>query len=405
MRLFDPAVDEVAARAIAEVGREGLPALRRWAESLGELKAGEPVYLDRDCMEQAWKSLGPEVRSLLERAKGRIAAFAAAQRSCLSDLNLAVPGGRAGHVFVPVSRVGCYVPGGRYPLPSSALMTVVPAVAAGVGSVICAGPRPGAASLGAAWIAGAGGFLACGGAHAVAALAFGVGVPRCDMVVGPGGRYVASAKRQLFGIVGTEAPAGPSELLVIADDGADPETVAADLLAQAEHDTAAVPCLICTSEGFATALEAAIVNQAARLPEPNQSVALAALSNGWILVEADSEKAMAFAESASPEHLELQVADPRPWAAGIRSAGAVFMGRVSAEVFGDYGAGPNHTLPTGGAARFASGLSVMHFLRARTWLDLDDPEALAGDTADFARLEGLEGHARAAEARAGVRIG
>ena len=405
LRLFDPAVDEVAARAIAEVRIEGLPALRRWAESLGELKAGEPVYLDRDCLEKAWKGLDPEVRSLLERAKGRIAAFAAAQRACLSDLSLEVPGGRAGHAFVPVSRVGCYVPGGRYPLPSTALMTVIPAVTAGVDEAFCAGPRPSAASLGAAYLAGARGFLACGGAHAVAALAFGVGVSRCDMIVGPGGRFVASAKRQLFGIVGTEAPAGPSELLVIADDGADPEMAAADLLAQAEHDAAAVPCLICASEGFAAALEAAIVNQVARLPEPNQSVALAALANGWILVEADSEKAMAFAESASPEHLELQVTDPWRWAAGIRSAGAVFIGGISAEVFGDYGAGPNHTLPTGGAARFASGLSVMHFLRTRTWLDLDDPEALAGDTADFARLEGLEGHARAAEARAKVRIG
>jgi phosphoribosyl-ATP pyrophosphohydrolase/phosphoribosyl-AMP cyclohydrolase/histidinol dehydrogenase len=221
--------------------------------------------------------------------------------------------------------------------------------------------------------------------------------------VGPGGKYVASAKRQLFGIVGTEAPAGPSELLVIADDEADPDVVAADLLAQAEHDTAALPCAICASEGFASALEARLECRLLLLPEPNRSVAAASLAKGWLRVEADPARAMAFAESTSPEHLELQVKDARRWAEGIRSAGAVFIGGGSAEVFGDYGAGPNHTLPTSGAARFASGLSVMHFLRARTWLELEDPAPLSGDTAAFARIEGLEGHARAAEARSSDR--
>ncbi|MCX7027560.1 MAG: histidinol dehydrogenase [Spirochaetes bacterium] len=398
-RLFDAQVDAVAAKAIFEVREEGLPALRRWAESLGELEPGSPFLIPREGLREAWEGLEPATRALLERAKGRIAAFAAAQRSCLSDLNFKVPGGRAGHVFVPVSRVGCYVPGGRYSLPSTALMTVVPAVVAGVGEVWCAGPKPGRASLGAAYIAGAMGFLACGGAHAVAALAFGVGLPRCDMIVGPGGRYVATAKRQLFGVVGTEAPAGPSELLIVADDGADPDKAAADLLAQAEHDTAAFPAIICSSEAFAFALEARLIARLALLPEPNRSVASAALGNGWLLVEANPAKAMAFAELTSPEHLELQVSDPAAYTAGIQSAGAVFLGSISAEVFGDYGAGPNHTLPTGGAARFASGLSVLNFLRARTWLEMDDPEPLAGDTADFARLEGLEAHARAAEAR------
>ena len=398
-RLFDPKVDEVAARAIAEVRAEGIPALRRWAESLGELSQDEPLLLTKEDLRRVWEGLDEGTRGLLERAKGRIAAFAAAQRASLSDLSFEVPGGRAGHVFVPVSRAGCYVPGGRYPLPSSALMTILPAVAAGVGEVWCSGPKPSTASLGAAYVAGATGFLACGGAHAIAALAFGVGVPVCDLIVGPGGRYVASAKRQLFGLVGTEAPAGPSELLVIADDSADPDTAAADLLAQAEHDIAAVPTLICSSESFASALEERLLQRLALLPEPNRSVARSALENGWILVEANPEAAMAFAERASPEHLELQVANPACYAAGIKSAGAVFLGSISAEVFGDYGAGPNHTLPTGGAARFASGLSVLNFLRARTWLKMDDPEPLAGDTAAFARLEGLEAHARAAEAR------
>lgn len=400
VRLFSPEVDATAAAAIAEVRESGEAGLRAWAEKLGELSRGEPLVAGKAELEAAWKRVAPEVRGLLERAKGRIAAFAAAQRSCLADLDLPIPGGRAGHSFVPVARAGCYVPGGRYPLPSTALMTVVPAVEAGVKEAWCAGPRPTDATLAAAYIAGASGFLRCGGAQAIAALAFGVAAPPCDVVVGPGGPYVASAKRQLFGVIGTEAPAGPSELLILADESADPDTVAADLIAQAEHDTAAIPMLICISEGFAHKVETALASALERMPEPNRTTASTSLENGWTLVAPDAEIARACAERCAPEHLELLVNTPGDRAAKIGSAGAVFLGSGSAEVFGDYGAGPNHTLPTGGAARFAAGLSVLHFLRARTWLRMDDPGALAPDTAAFARLEGLEGHARAAERRA-----
>ncbi|MCE5255290.1 MAG: histidinol dehydrogenase [Spirochaetaceae bacterium] len=398
-RLFDPEVDAVAARAIRDVRDSGEAGLRKWAEELGELSPGDRLLYDRDDLEAAYRRTDADVRQLLSRARGRIAAFAAAQRSCLSDLDTAVPGGRAGHKFVPVARAGCYVPGGRYPLPSSALMTVCPAKAAGVGEVWCAGPHPTDTSLAAAWLAGADGFLRCGGAHAIAALAFGAGVPRCDVVVGPGGKYVASAKRQLFGIIGTEAPAGPSELLIVADSEAHPGIIAGDLLAQAEHDTAAVPMLICASEALARKVEEEIAVQLAALPAPNDKTASIALQNGWILVAADEPTICACVDSCAPEHLELLVADPKGLARGIRSAGAIFIGRNSAEVFGDYGAGPNHTLPTGGAARFAAGLSVLNFLRARTWLEISDPGPLAEDSAKFARLERLEGHARAAEVR------
>lgn len=398
-RLFSPEVDDVAARAIEDVRCGGESGLRAWAERLGEIMPGEPLVAGRAELEAAFGRVDPAVRDLLERAKSRIAAFAAAQRSCLSNLDTAIPGGRAGQDFLPVARSGCYVPGGRYPLPSTALMTVTPAVQAGVGEVWCAGPRPTDITLAAAFIAGAAGFLRCGGAHAIAAMAFGVAMPRCDVVVGPGGRYVASAKRQLFGAVGMEAPAGPSELLVIADDTADPDIIAADLIAQAEHDTEAVPMLICASEAFAADVEKALASRLAALPQPNRATAFKALENGWALIAADAATACACAERCAPEHLELAVTHPAVYAAQIRSAGAVFLGQGSAEVFGDYGAGPNHTLPTGGAARFASGLSVLHFLRARTWLRMEEPAILAADTAAFARLEGLEGHARAAESR------
>jgi phosphoribosyl-ATP pyrophosphohydrolase/phosphoribosyl-AMP cyclohydrolase/histidinol dehydrogenase len=217
--------------------------------------------------------------------------------------------------------------------------------------------------------------------------------------VGPGGRYAAAAKRLLFGVVGTEAPAGPSELLVVAGENADAETAAADLLAQAEHDVAAVPAIVVLNDGFAEALDSALERRLAELPEPNRSTAASALRNGWMLLARDEGEAVAAAERFAPEHLELLVTDPRDWAERIRNAGAIFLGPNSAEVFGDYGAGPNHCLPTGGAARFAAGLSVLSFLRARTWLEMDNTGALAVDAAALARIEGLEAHARAAELR------
>ncbi len=299
-------------------------------------------------------------------------------------------GGRHGHDFVPVARAGCYVPGGAYPLPSSALMTIVPAKVAGVDEVWAAGPKPSRETLAAAWLAGA---------HAIAALAFGVAVPKCDVIVGPGGKYVAAAKRLLFGIVGTEAPAGPSELLVIADTSANPKIVAADLLAQAEHSPDAMPALIATDSRLADRVEAELNRQLEMLPEPNKSIARAALAHGFLCVEPNLARAVEGADRCAPEHLELAVAAPRTLSPRIKNAGALFLGTGSAEVFGDYGAGPNHTLPTGGASKFAAGLSVLHFLRARTWLEVADPDTLIDDTASFARLEGLEAHARAAEAR------
>lgn len=396
MRLFDPEVDAVAIKAIEAVRSGGETALRRWAQEFDGLAEGAPLVIERKEMKAAYDSLPEETAALLGRAKGRVAAFAAAQRACLAPLDVPALGGRHGHDFVPVARAGCYVPGGAFPLPSSALMTVIPAKAAGVPEVWCAGPKPTRETLAAAWLAGADGFLQCGGAHAVAALAFGIAVPRCDVVVGPGGKYVAAAKRLLYGIVGTEAPAGPSELLVIADESVESDIVAADLLAQAEHSPDAMPALIVTDEGLAGRIEEELSAQLAALPEPNRSIARRSLQNGFCCIEPDLSRIADGANRCAPEHLELATSEPRALANRIKNAGAIFLGPGSAEVFGDYGAGPNHTLPTGGASRFAAGLSVLHFLRARTWLSIDDPADLADDTAAFARLEGLEAHARAA---------
>lgn len=410
-RARDPEAEEAASRILADVAARGEAGVRAWAERLGELGPGDPLVIGKEGLEAALASLPSEERGILERTRDRVLAFAGAQRAALRDIDVPVPGGRAGHSFLPVARAGCYAPGGRFPLPSSAIMTACAARAAGVGSIWCAGPKPARATLAAAALCGAEGFLAAGGAQGIAALALGAGVPPCDVVVGPGGRYAAAAKRLLAGVVGTEAPAGPSELLVIAGEGADAEFAAADLIAQAEHDVAAVPAAVVLDEGFAEELGEALARRLSDLPEPNRSVAAAALGNGWMLLARDEAEAMAAAERFAPEHLELLVPEPRRWAASIANAGAVFLGPGSAEVLGDYGAGPNHCLPTGGASRFSAGLSVLTFLRARTWLEMDVPSAgrsgtLAGDAgamaaeaSAFARIEGLEGHARAAELR------
>ncbi|MCX7775747.1 MAG: histidinol dehydrogenase [Spirochaetaceae bacterium] len=412
-KLFDPAVEKVAQQAIREVADEGEPAVRRWAARFDGLGSDEELVIVRDGMQKAYETLPPDTAALLHRARDRIEAFAQAQKASLQPATVSIPGGRAGHDIVPVSCVGCYVPGGRFPLPSSALMTVLPAKVAGVGTVYCAGPRPTAETLAAAWLAGADGFLKAGGAHGIAALAYGLKqqdgkaspsaagwlVPPCDVIVGPGGPYVTAAKRLLFGKVGTEAPAGPSELLVIADETADPAVVAADLLAQAEHSPDAVPCFIALSEAVAEGILQQLMRQIGTLPEMNRTNAQSALAHGWYCVEAQEDLIVRLADRTAPEHLEIATREPRLLAARISNAGALFLGAGSAEVFGDYGAGPNHTLPTGGAARFAGGLSVFQFLRIRTWIAIDNPASLAGDTAAFARMEGLEAHARAAEAR------
>jgi phosphoribosyl-ATP pyrophosphohydrolase/phosphoribosyl-AMP cyclohydrolase/histidinol dehydrogenase len=254
-------------------------------------------------------------------------------------------------------------------------------------------------TLAAAAIAGASGLLAVGGAQAVAALAFGILSPPCQMIVGPGNKWVTAAKKHLYGEIGIDGLAGPSEILVIADDSADPELVAADLLVQAEHDTEATPMLVTTSESVLDRVEGAIGDQLSDLP--TSKTAAAALGNGFALVVASLQEAAVVADELAPEHLALHVEDAEALAPSLHSYGSLFIGGGSAEAFADYGVGPNHVLPTGGGARYQSGLSVLTFLRSPTWSRLDDPGALVDDTVHLARLEGLEAHARAARMRSG----
>lgn len=384
------------------VRTEGDPALRRLATRFGDLPDAEaPLVLGRPALAAAWDRLDAETQGVLQRTADRIRAFAEAQRVALEPVWTDIPGGRAGLRYAPVDRAGCYAPGGRFPLPSSVLMTAVTARAAGVASVWVASPKPTDATLAAAHIAGADAVLAVGGAQAIAALAFGTdSVPACDCIVGPGNRWVTAAKQLVAGHVSIDMLAGPSELVVLADATADAERLAADLLAQAEHDPDALPILVTDSAPLADAVDAELTRQLAVLP--TRDTARLAVAQGFTVIVDTVEQGILACDRLAPEHLAVHTAAPAAVARKLRHYGAVFVGEAAAEVLGDYGAGPNHVLPTGGTARSVGALSVATFLRVQTWLELHRPaeaRGLVDDAVALARIEGLEAHARAAELR------
>jgi phosphoribosyl-ATP pyrophosphohydrolase/phosphoribosyl-AMP cyclohydrolase/histidinol dehydrogenase len=398
----------VPPEALADVGAiveavraRGEAALREYAERFGDVRSGAPMWHDREALSAALSGLAAEDRTRLERVADRIRTFADAQRRALCPVSVLVPGGVAEHRIAPVERAGCYAPGGRYPLPSSVLMTAVTARAADVAHVWVASPKPGALTLAAAAVAGADGLLAAGGAHAIAALAYGAGpISACDVIVGPGNRYVTAAKQLVGGSTRIDLLAGPSELVVLADGTSDPGRIAADLLAQAEHDPDAMVVLVTLKPDFAEHVEAELARQLSELP--TATVARTALENGGVIVVADLDEGIAACDAIAPEHLQLDLQLADAVAPRLARYGALFIGPGGAEVLGDYGAGPNHVLPTGGSARSASGLSVYTFLRVQASLRINDlmlARPIVEDAIWFGRAEGLEGHARAAERR------
>jgi len=383
---------------IENVRAEGDVALRRYGEHYGEIRAGDPLVHDRSALFSARDALDASARTLLERTAERIATFASAQRRMFTSMEVCIGDAIAGHDVAPVEHAGCYAPGGSYPLPSSVLMTAVTARVAGVERVWVATPRASRLMLAAAAIAGAEAVVAVGGAHAIAALAYGTpSVPAVDVIAGPGNRWVTAAKQRVAGAVGIDMLAGPSELVVLADDSANPTLVAADLLAQAEHDAEALPVLLTTSASLIDAVNDALEQQLRTLATAD--VAKRSLANGFAVRCANQAEALATADLIAPEHLQIVTRDASDLARMAKHYGALFIGEQAAEVLADYGAGPNHVLPTGRSARFSGGLSVQCFLRIRTWLQRGDPHQ-AEDAAALARLEGLEGHARAADFRA-----
>ncbi len=336
------------------------------------------------------------VTAALELAAGRIRDFHAAQR--IPDLDLEENGVRLGLRCRPLARVGIYVPGGTARYPSSVLMTALPAKVAGVTEVIMVTPGPSAETLAAARIAGVDRIFEIGGAQAVAALSYGTAsVPRVDKIVGPGNQWVACAKRQVYGEVDIDSVAGPSEVLILADEHAPPAWVAADLLAQAEHDSEARAILVTTSRALAEAVAAELAKQLEDLPR--RSIAEAALRRyGAAVIAADLDEAIDFANQYAPEHLELQVAGARELSERLTTSGAIFLGAWASEAAGDYLAGANHVLPTGGAARYASPLGVYDFVKRTSLIEYQREAAQRDATAIalLADVEGLEAHGRSA---------
>ena len=399
---IDEATCDTARTILDEVRTGGEAAVRGIGERLGDLSHEQPLILARDDLQRAWERLTTETATLLERTAARIRRFAEAQRAALRDCELQIEGGHVAHRWLPLEFAGCYAPGGRYPLPSSVLMTALTARVAGVREVWVASPRPTDATLAAAALAEANGVLAVGGAQAIGALAYGLDgvLPPCDVVVGPGNRFVTAAKSIIARDTRIDMLAGPSELVVAASGDADPTQVAADLIAQAEHDVDARAILVTDDEELATRVNAQIEVQLADLPT-SATAAAALAQSGYVLVSG-ADEAIACCRLIAPEHLSLQGATYEAEASRFTAGASLFIGSASPQVLGDYGVGPNHALPTGRSARAQSGLSVPTFLRLQTQVQIDDfsaAQAVIGDAAALGRLEGLEGHARSAQQR------
>jgi histidinol dehydrogenase len=371
---------------------------RRNVASAAELE------LPKTVLAAAWRALSPELQQALTEAATRIRAYAEHQKIAEWQFTDA-HGNRLGQRVTPLDRAGLYVPGGKAAYPSSVLMNAIPAKVAGVGELVMVTPTPGgeanATVLAAAHLVGVDRVFTIGGAQAVAALAYGTAtVPAVDKIFGPGNAYVAAAKRLVFGTVGIDAIAGPSEILVICDGLTDPCWIAMDLFSQAEHDEDAQSILLSPDAAFLDAVQAALDARIAQLPRAD--IARAALrERGALIAVRDLDEATALANRIAPEHLELSVADPEALLPKIRHAGAIFMGRHTPEAFGDYCAGPNHVLPTSRAARFSNPLGVYEFQKRTSLIacSADGARPLAAIAGALADAEGLHAHAASARDR------
>ena len=412
-----PEVEASARRILDDVRSRGDVAVREHTERFEGRKLGA-LEIDRATWEAEAKRVSPEMAKILAESHRRIARFYKREAEIVlgGSFSLEERGAKDGlpdsgvidlrFDVRPLARAGIYAPGGTARYPSTVLMTAAPARAAGVGELILVTPGPSPETLHAALLCGVDRVFAIGGAQAIGALAYGTeSVPRVDKIVGPGNAYVAAAKRLVFGDVDIDQVAGPSEVLILADESADAEVVAADLLAQAEHDADAYPVLATPSEAFARAVADAVETQLATLPR--EKIARRSIEgHGAAVVFSTLAELVTFANRFAPEHLEVQLLElamtPRhELAARFPNAGAIFCG-AAPEAIGDYNAGPSHVLPTGGSARFSSPLGVHDFIKRTSVIYYSDEALLshADDVAAFARAEGLDGHARSVEIRA-----
>ena len=404
--------DDDVARDVSDilhaVKLRGDAAVAEYTAKFDDHQLGEDWRIAPEACREAFDALDPALRAALELAAQRIRAYHEGQLPEARD-HTDAQNVRMGARWLPVDAAGLYVPGGRAAYPSSLLMNAIPAKVAGVGRLAVVTPTPGGTAnplvLAAAHLAGVDEVWRIGGAQAVAALAYGTKrIAPVDVITGPGNAWVAEAKRQLYGVVGIDMVAGPSEILVIADGANDPEWIAADLMSQAEHDPAAQAILITDNAKFADRVADHIAVELAMLPTAKVARASWAAHGTIIVVRDLAVEAPALANRLAAEHVELAVADPEPMFAQIRHAGSVFLGRMTPEAVGDYVAGPNHVLPTGRRARFASGLSVLDFMKRTSFISLGDGalEAIGPAAIALAEAEGLSAHARSIELRLGI---
>ena len=403
-------IRDTVSRVIADIEREGMPAVRRYSQQFDDWNPPS-FYLSPQTVAEGAAQVDPQIKRSIDFAIEQVRKFAELQKATLHDLEVeTLPGVVLGHKHIPVGRVGSYVPGGRYPLIASAIMTIAVPKVAGVGQVVATTPpmrgtgKVNPAQLYAMQQSGADAIYALGGVQAMAAMAFGLEdappLPAVDMIVGAGNAYVAEAKRQLCGVVGIDLLAGPTEICILADESADPSVVAADLLGQAEHGANSPAVLVTTSRS----LGLAVIKEAERLllTWPTAAVAGQAWRElGQVILVASDEEMAEVSDQIASEHLEVQTRNPRWFLSRLRNYGSLFLGHNATVVYGDKGIGTNHVLPTGRAARYTGGLWVGKFLKTVTYQTVSDQgnRLVAPPIANVADAEGMAGHAITARIR------
>jgi histidinol dehydrogenase len=389
-------VEPVVRKILAAVAKRGERAVIEYATKLDGLAKNQPLLVSCEEMREAWESTAPKLQAAMQAAQANIRAFAEAQKA--SEWTISNDGVKTGQIVRPLASVGCYVPGGRYPLPSTLLMTVTPAQVAGVARIVVCSPKPARETLAAAWLAGVTEFYRIGGAQAIAALAYGTiqnggSIAPVDKIVGPGNLFVTAAKMLVSHHCGIDMPAGPTEIVVTSETGK-PADIAADLIAQAEHDPETLAVMITTNAELAAATATEVKLQVKKNPLAKQSIA----ARGCIFVTKTVAEARNLTNRLAPEHLTVDAPEDLKW---VRNAGSVFVGPYSPQAMGDYVSGPNHVLPTGRVGRIRGGLSVMDFIKVitvqqytRKGLNQLGPHAAA-----LADAEGLAGHAASVRLR------
>ena len=385
---------------IDDVKKSGDGALIKYSRQFGDGLL-DSLEVSKDEIKKAYKNVDKKTIDAIKTAIDNVQLFAQKQLDCLKNLDTEDDGIKLGHRIIPLKRAGCYIPGGNYPLPSTAVMTIVPAKTAGVKEVIACSPRIKDVTIVACDMAGADKIYKVGGVQAIAAMAYGTEtIQRVDKIVGPGNKYVTAAKKQIYGDCGIDFLAGPSEVLIIADESADARFTAADMLAQCEHDRDARAYLICFSHKFAKEVDKYAKEMLKQLK--TSEIAKISYEKSFAVVADNLEQAVEISEKRAPEHLELCIENARAKLDMFSNYGSLFLGNYSAEVYGDYCAGTNHTLPTNTVARYSGGLSVFDFLKVQTYqyADKNAAKKLSKTAAIIAENEGLLAHKNAADIRA-----